>query len=126
MNATVIYPKHATFQVAIPDEHSGKFLSALNWLWEALQNGISEIRGHESVTETLNKNCDAKLRSSMVGDVYILEGEHFMVNGTGFIRLTPTQSFEVQRADDVDRLMGWKWMAEHKNVTGTYMPLEET
>lgn len=118
MNATVIYPQDKTFQVTIPENECATISSALAWLWQSLQNGIAEITKRESETELLNKNCNARARSSMVGDLYIVEGQHFMVDGAGFRAINPIQFFEVQRAADSDRIMGWNWMAVREIVTG--------
>jgi hypothetical protein len=118
MNATVIYPKDKTFIVNVPEEACKSVRDTLAWLWEALQNGIEEITKRTSETELLNKNCDARARSSMVGDLYVFDGQHFMVDGHGFRVINPIQFFELQRAEDRDRLMGWDWMKEHNIVTG--------
>lgn len=118
MNAIVIYPKNATFSVLVPEDQCDNHRSILAWVWDAAQNGIEEIKGCPSETDVLNKGYGARLRSSMVGDIYIVEGSYYMVDNNGFVALTPAQFFQVQRADDVDRLMGWKWMHQHGIVTG--------
>ena len=117
MKAIVIYPKRATFIVELPDKISG-LVAALSYVWDDCQAGIEEILGRESTIDKANSMCGAKLRSSMVGDLIILDDRYFMVNGCGFIEVNPPQFFQLQLTDERDRIMGWKWLKQKNLVEG--------
>lgn len=108
MKATVIYPQDVTFEIDIPEKITHTH-NALCYMWEATNP--------ESGNETL-ANMGLRVRSSMVGDIYKVNGETWMVDGMGFIRVSEQQSVEIQKADSRDRLMSWKWLVDHKLVTG--------
>lgn len=124
MIATVIYPKRATFQLNVPDECAGKPVDSLSWIWEHSQAGIYEDENKLTELDKQNKNFGGKLRSSMVGDIIILERRIYMVGGVGWLEISPEQMFQLQRAEDVDRLMGWDWMHKRGIVTGEAVAVE--
>lgn len=51
--------------------------------------------------------------SSSVGDIFILNGQHWFTDRTGFRRITPQQSFKIQQLTSRDTLFGWDWLTEH-------------
>lgn len=93
MNATIIYPQQTTFQIEIPEEYIGAWKDSeiLNYIFEA----TNPASGNETLTN-LNKQ-GAKLRSSMVGDIFVVNGKSFMVDTVGFKELTPIESIKIQQ-----------------------------
>lgn len=53
-----------------------------------------------------------KVCSSSVGDIFILNGEHWFCNSSGFRKITPEQSLQVQNLTSRDTLFGWDWLIE--------------
>lgn len=108
MKATVIYPQEATFQIDVPDtlETDAK---KLGYVWEATNP--------DSGNTTL-ATLRLRLRSSMVGDIYQVNGRSWMVDGHGFVELSERQSVAVQRVESRDRIMGWKWIRDHHPEIG--------
>ena len=50
--------------------------------------------------------------SSSVGDIFILNGQHWFCKSSGFRRITPQESFKVQQLTSRDTLFGWDWLVE--------------
>lgn len=110
MKATIIYPQEATFQIELPPDCQMFVPSALNYCWRA----TNPDSGNDALTR-LNKQR-ARLRSSMVGDIYIVSDRYFMVDGSGFIEISQAQSLLIQRIKSSDRLMGYDWLRKHFKV----------
>jgi hypothetical protein len=109
MKMTIVYPQDCSFQIDIPQDAQETPATALSYAWEACNP--------DSGNTTLD-DLGLRIRSSMVGDIYILDGQHWMVDGRGFVQLTPVDSIMVQRMPVTDRLMGWDWCADRNKALG--------
>jgi hypothetical protein len=104
--ATIIYPQDATFTVSVPELASALIATTLGYCWEATNPDSGDL----TITR-LNKS-GTRLRSSMVGDIYIVQDRYFVVNSTGFAEVSEAQAIIIQRIPANDRIMGWDWMKE--------------
>jgi hypothetical protein len=64
-----------------------------------------------------NRPHGRKVCSSSVGDIFILNGQHWFCNSVGFVKITPEQSFEVQQLTSRDVMFGLEWLIEKGLVT---------
>ncbi len=51
--------------------------------------------------------------STSVGDVMVLEGRHYLVEGRGFKELTPQESAAVQALTSRDTSFGYEYLKKH-------------
>ena len=116
MKAAVHYSPKRKFQIEIPPSHDTFVDTSLSYLWEETQNGIGEIIGRENQLERLNKG-GARLRSSMVGDVFELNGDKFyIVADVGFVQISKEQFARYILVPERDRIMGWEWCRKYHNL----------
>jgi len=59
-----------------------------------------------------NRPLGRQVCSSSVGDIFILNGEHWFCDSSGFVKITPEQSIQVQNLTSRDTLFGWSWLVE--------------
>ena len=97
MIVTVIYPKEVAFAVD------------LNSCYVTL----SEIA--EQLFKTLEDN-DLGVRSSMVGDIYIINNRYMIVDGDGFRDVQREQAIKWQKIEVRDRILGWDWCRSHELI----------
>ncbi len=50
-----------------------------------------------------------KVRSTSVGDIFIVEGRHFIVDNIGFIEVNRENSAKWEHLDSRDQSLGWRW-----------------
>lgn len=109
MKAIVIYPLLATFQVDVPVERQDTITDVLAYLWEA----TNPDSGNTTITD-LNKH-GLRLRSSMVGDIFIVNERQFMIDDVGFVEVDPVIALKIQNMNSGNRLMGYQYFMEvHK------------
>lgn len=107
MKGTVIYPQECAFQIDIPAEYQGSVHDELGYMWDA---------ANPDSGNTALADMGLRIRPSMVGDIYHVNGETWMVDGMGFIRLTEADAVQVQKLPSRDRCMGWDWIKNHSSA----------
>ena len=116
MNATIHYGPNKNYQVGIAPAAETFVDTALAYLWDETQGGIAEIIGRENQLEQMNKG-GARLRSSMVGDVFGLPDDKFyVVDGIGFKQVSKEQFERFIQVPERDRCMGWKWVQQRYDI----------
>lgn len=109
MKATVIYPQDTAFQIELPPDKQMLIKETLDYVYQETQNGIAEIIQHEAETERLNRH-GARLRSSMTGDIYIVNERYYMVDTVGFVEVSEIAAIKIQRVTIENRAMGFEWL----------------
>jgi hypothetical protein len=109
MKAIVVYPKNTTFQVDVPD-----IITNIPDCLDFIHLCCEPDSGNPTIRE-LNRQ-GGKLRSAMVGDLYMVHSRFFMVDSCGFVEITESQFLMLQYIPDRDRLMGWDWLRQHHNL----------
>lgn len=54
--------------------------------------------------------------STTAGDIMVLDGQHYLVAGEGFTKLSPVQSEAIQKLTSRDTSFGLDFMVKHCNV----------
>lgn len=109
MKALIIYPKDRTFFIELPND--ADIIKNLSACWTA----TNPDSGDETITK-LNKQFkafDSKMfgiRSSMVGDIFVINDRYFFVDGVGFKEISAAQSVFIQSLPERDGIMGWGFL----------------
>lgn len=118
---TVVYPdgEHSvTFQIQLPERFSESSIKdILCYVWETLNpdNGNSTL-----------EDIGLNVRSSMVGDIYMIDGQNWTVDSIGFVRVSHKDSLILQHLFYRDRIMGWTWLKDmHVNTNTVMASLDE-
>ena len=103
MRAKIIYNKDVQFELEIP-KHITKTVDILRYLWNATNPGSGS---------TVLEDLGLRVRSSMVGDVYIFDEKNYFVDGFGFVEITDKSvKALMDTPDPFNRMIGWEFAQE--------------
>jgi hypothetical protein len=97
MTATVIYPGETQFNLTVPETET----NILAWMWR----NTNHVDGSEAFVPL-------KVRSSMVGDLFVVGGMHHLVEPMGFKELDSDTAAKWMMIGRRDRIFGYDWCQE--------------
>jgi hypothetical protein len=114
-DAIMIYPHGKDFKIPFDDNQYQFLHSALSYVWQECQGGIAEILERPTELDKLNAN-GARLRSSMVGDIIVIDNRCFIVDGVGFVEVDRKLADRWVTLPHRDIIMGWEWCRSRHNL----------
>lgn len=104
MKVTVVYPGSMTFLVPVVNQDSDEL---------AIAAYVYRQTNHVDGTEFVAK---MNVRSSIVGDVFIIKDKYFLIEPTGFKELSEDVFLKWQVVPVRDRIMGYAWCAANELI----------